>query len=480
MVNFFIFITFVLFIISIVGLIKGNLKRFNLHKRKHIAILTAVTIVLMGVLSPSAEKDEADSETPPIEDVAIVDELDDAEVEEEETEKDVEDDRKEKETTEEPGGEKQAKEEQTDDEKSKKTEKENNAAKDLESLQAHFINVGQADASFIQFSADGETYNILIDAGDWNRNDTVNYLQHLGISHIDLVIGTHPHADHIGQMDAVIESFSVDEVWMSGDQATSQVFDRVLTAIDQNDVGYHEPRAGETYDLGPLQIDVVHPASVNGDLNNGSIVTKLVYGNIAFLFTGDAEKEAESSMLSRGENIRAEILKVGHHGSETSSTQAFVEAVNPEVAIISASENNQYGHPSKTVVDRYKNFGVDLYATKDHGTIIVETDGSSYNVTTGKDGNVTPASTGSAKSSSKKSSSSTEANETKKTSSGNCIDINSASLDEVQEIIHIGPARAEQLIDLRPFNSVDDLKRISGIGDARIADIKAEGIACAK
>lgn len=477
MVNFLLFISLIAFIISIVGLFKGNLKRFNLHKRRHIAILTVATFVFMGILSPSAEEDEDDlGEEPVIEDVAAEDE----QAEEEELD---EEENQEVEEADEGQDEQEAKkEEEQEDEakKEKKTEEENKSSKNLENLKAHFINVGQADASFIEFEAEGETYNILIDAGDWNRNDAVNYLQHLGISHIDLAVGTHPHADHIGQLDEVIENFSVDEVWMSGDSATSQVFDRVLTAIDNNNVNYHEPRAGETYDMGPLQIDVVHPASVSGDLNNGSIVMKLIYGNIALLFTGDAEKEAESSMISRGENLSAEVLKVGHHGSDTSSTQQFVESVNPEVAIISASENNQYGHPSEAVVDRYKNLGVDLYATKDHGTVIVETDGLSYDVTTGKDGNVTPASTGASKGSSKKSSSSSETNQTKKSSSGDCIDINSASLDEVQQIIHIGPARAEELIDLRPFNKVEDLTKINGIGDARIDDIKAEGIACVK
>ena len=460
-------------IVGIVGSIKGNLKFLNINRRKQAFLLTGIAFLLFIILVPLTESN-TDSEADSDEDLTTeeVAATDDEQVETEAKDK-VEKEKSDKKD------EKNEVDEEKKEEKSSKKE-----GQTLEPLNAHFIDVGQADAALIQFTDADESFNIVIDSGDWNRNDTVNYLKEIGIKNIDLLVGTHPHADHIGQMDAIIEQFSVDEVWMSGDTATSQVFERVLTAIDQHDVGYHEPRAGEQFEMGPLTIDVAHPSSVNGDLNNGSIVLNLTYGEVKFLFTGDAEKEAEAEMVSRGDYLQAQILKVGHHGSDTSSTQSFVEAVNPEVAIISVGEKSQYGHPSATVVERYENAGIDLYATKDHGTIIVETDGQSYDITTKEDGNVTPASTGSGsqkKSSSENSSKKSSSKKKEKRASGeDCIDINSASLDDIKKIIHFGDARAEELIDKRPYQSINDLTKINGIGDARIADIKEQDLACVK
>lgn len=353
---------------------------------------------------------------------------------------------------------------------------------DLEGLKVHFIDVGQADASLIEFTQDGESFNILIDSGDWNSNAVVNYLSHRKIEHLDIIVGTHPHADHIGQIDQIIAQFGVEEVWLSGDTATSQVFERVIDAIDQNDIGYHEPRAGEIYDIGPLVMEVVHPQSVNGNLNNGSISLRLVYGEVAFLLTGDSEEEAERGMLNRGANLEADILKLGHHGSNTSTIPAFLDAVNPKVGIISVGKNNQYGHPHDEVVTRVKDKDIDLYATHINGTIIVETDGKSYKVTTKADGNVTPTSSAGQKQKQSTENQVTEqpkkTEEPKKENPSGCIDINSASLEDIQQIIHIGPVRAPDLVELRPFKSVDDLTRIKGIGPSRIKDIISQGIAC--
>lgn len=354
-------------------------------------------------------------------------------------------------------------------------EKTESSSENLVPLKVHFIDVGQADAAYLEYSDAGESYSILIDSGDWNSDAAVNYLHHLGVKHIDLVVGSHPHADHIGQIDAIIEQFQVDEVWMSGDTASSQVFERVLDAIIDYDVGYHEPRAGEQFEIGKLHIDVVSPSSVNNDLNNGSIVMNVTYGSASFLFTGDAEKEAEAAILSRDEKITADILKVGHHGSDTSSTANFIAAINPKISVISVGKNS-YGHPSATVVSRLQEVGSDVYTTQEHGTVIVETDGENYSVTTKSDGNVSP--TSSSKNKSTQNKQRTSKKKEKRTKNENCVDINHASIEEVQQIIHIGPARAEDLIDLRPFNSVEELNRIKGIGPARMDDIIAQDLAC--
>lgn len=384
--------------------------------------------------------------------------------------------------------EKEAKEKAAEKEKKKKAKKKKENKK-LAEMKVHFIDVGQADAALIQY----DDKAILIDSGNWNANETVAYLQSIGIKKIDLVVGSHPHADHIGQIDKVIDAFPVDEVWMSGGETTSNVFERVMSAIDEKGIGYDEPRAGDNYTIGNLKIDILSPNNLTGDLNDDSIVMKLTYGGISFLFTGDAEKSAESTMVNSGQKIQSTILKVGHHGSDTSSTEAFVNAVNPKAAIISVGENSQYNHPNESVIDRYTKKDIDLYATNAHGTIIVTTNGKTYDINTNKDGTVKPGSK--AKKQTKKKTNKTsekpKQNTTKETkqktekktekkteSNGSCVDINTASESDIKQIIHIGDVRAPDVIANRPYNSVDDLTKIKGIATARIADIKQQGVAC--
>lgn len=374
-----------------------------------------------------------------------------------------------------------AEEENSEDEAKKKVDSEENKKTTSDSetyapLKAHFIDVGQADAALIEY----EDRAILIDAGDWNKDEVVSYLRQEGIERIDLLIGSHEHADHIGQMDRVINNFPVDEVWLPGNGATSQVFERVLTAIEEHDINYDEPRAGDEYKLDNLHIDIVSPHNLTGDLNNDSIVMKLTYGAISFLFTGDAEKEAESRIVHSDKNIHATILKVGHHGSDTSTTDHFLHQVNPKVAIISVGKNSQYGHPNKSVLDRIQKQGADLYATSTHGNIIVTTDGTEYEVATNKNGTVTAGSKRSSSQSSSRTKSGQSPSKKSKQLTTGCIDINKATTFELQGIIHIGEARAEQIIDQRPFKSVDELTKINGIADKRLADIKTEGKACVK
>lgn len=367
-------------------------------------------------------------------------------------------------------------------EKDKKPAKEKTEekTKQLSELKVHFIDVGQADAALVQF----QNKAILIDAGDWNKNEVVGYLRQVGIEKIDIIIGSHEHADHIGQIDKVINNFPVDEVWLPGNGANSQVFGRIMNAIDTKGIGYDEPRAGDSYQIGDAKIDILSPSSLTGNLNNDSIVMKLTYGTISFLFTGDAEREAESRIVNSGQNVSATILKVGHHGSDTSSTDNFLNKVNPKVAVISVGQSSQYGHPNQSVIDRLNKKGVDLYATKSHGNIVVTTDGNKYTISTDKTSKVTAGSsktasatkTGSSKQSKKSNKSSSE----KVSTSSNCIDINTASASELENIIHIGAARAALIIEARPFNSVDELTRVNGIASKRLVDIKAEGIACVK
>ena len=340
----------------------------------------------------------------------------------------------------------------------------------LSELKVHYINVGQADSTVMQFSNDGEDFTILIDAGNWNRTDVVNYLTKQNISDINIAIGTHPDSDHIGQLDKIIAAFDVGEVWLSGNTSNSQTFQRLIHAIDQHEVDYYEPRMGDEFEIGPLEIEILYPETISENDNDESISLKFTYGDVRFIFTGDASTGDELNMVRSGLNLDADILQLGHHGSSTSTHPDFLSAVNPEVAIYSAGVGNSYGHPHEEVVKRIVDSGIDLYGTNVHGTIIVTTDGNTYNVVTEQDGTISPPT---------KNNQETESNSSNEQEpNSSCIDVNTATAEELQEIIHIGPARAEELIQLRPFHSIDELSRINGIGPARLKDIQSQNLAC--
>ncbi len=350
------------------------------------------------------------------------------------------------------GGEEKAK--PTDAAKEKKqTAKQ----KDLDELKVHYIDVGQADATLLQYSEGKKKHNILFDTGDWRGNEVVPYLTENNVSFLDLVIVSHPDADHIGQLDKVMHAFDVGEVWMSGNESSSKIFQKAIEAVLASDADYNEPRAGEGYDIGPLAIDVLYPDTISGKANEESISLLFTYGSIKFLFTGDADRNSETFMRNNY-NVKADVLHLGHHGSKTSSDPAFIDAVSPSIAVYSAGEGNSYGHPSPEVISTIQERNIELYGTdKDH-TIIITTNGTSIT----------------------EKAESAPISQEETTPEAGCININEASTEAVQEIIHIGPERAKELIALRPYSSIEDLENISGIGPARIADIKAEGKACVK
>ena len=349
-------------------------------------------------------------------------------------------------------------------------------------LEIYFLDVGQADATLLLHD---ETA-VLVDAGHWQRSDVVPYLEGLGVDALDLLVVTHPHADHIGQFDQVMGAVDVAEVWWSGAMTTTQTFERALDALERSDATYEEPRAGDATTIGPLAIDVVNPPAGTdlSDLHDSGLALRVTYGDVRLLFTGDAESTTEARMVSQAaEALDADILQLGHHGSSTSTTTGFLDAVDPAVAIYSAGTGNQYGHPHDEVVARVQDTGVGLYGTDVHGTVLVTTDGESWSVTTDSTDAIVAVPPTTSDATAPEADAEPDPEPEPTPASEACdpgqVDINAAGLEAVQEIIHIGPDRAEQIHQLRPFASVRAMDRISGIGPARLDDIIDQGVACA-
>ncbi|HHU63743.1 MAG TPA: MBL fold metallo-hydrolase [Clostridiales bacterium] len=244
-------------------------------------------------------------------------------------------------------------------------------------LKVHFIDVGQGDCIFIQTP----TQNILIDGGE-RGNAVVDYLKAEGVNELDMVIATHPHSDHIGGLINVIESIEVKEVVDPAVVHTSKTFEDYLTLIDKKNIKFTQGRAGMKKELGDgAVIEILHPTKPSKKhLNDASIVAKLTFGDISFMFTGDAEQYSEEQVLGKNYNLSSTVLKVGHHGSSTSSSTAFLEAVSPEVAVIMVGEDNDYGHPHDEVLERLAEEGTEVYRTDVHGTVVITTDGRTYDV----------------------------------------------------------------------------------------------------
>lgn len=245
------------------------------------------------------------------------------------------------------------------------------------SLQVHFIDVGLGDSILI-LAPDGTV--ALIDGGE-SGSGVVSYLEAQGVKRINLMIATHPHADHIGGLVDVLRAFPVDEVVTNGQAHTTLTYEHFLDGIAAAKAKYTEVKRGDTLKFGGLTLDVLHPTGPTGqNLNDQSVVLRLLHGRVAFLFAGDAEHTAEASMLTSEENIQAQILKVGHHGSRSASSPAFLAAVQPELAVYSSGAGNSYGHPHAETLAALTSAGATIYGTDVNGTVVVTSDGTNYKV----------------------------------------------------------------------------------------------------
>lgn len=245
-------------------------------------------------------------------------------------------------------------------------------------MQVHFIDVGQGDSILIQ-SPSGKT--MLIDGGVKGAGKTVvDYLREQGVNKLDYVVATHPDADHIGGLIAVLNSISIKHFIDSGKVHTSQTFEEMLTLVSDKNIAYSVPEKGDIIDFDKeLKTEVIYANENASDNNDASIVLKITYGEVSFLLTGDAGVSIEKQLLN--ENIQATVLKAGHHGSNTSSSLAFVQAVKPEAIVLSYGQDNKYGHPHAEVIENGLAVKSKIYGTAEAGTIVFTTDGVSYNTT---------------------------------------------------------------------------------------------------
>lgn len=252
------------------------------------------------------------------------------------------------------------------------------------SMAVHFIDIGQGDSELIQLP-NGK--NILIDSGEYSEYKKLkSYLTENKVSKIDYCIATHPHSDHMGSMASVIRDFDVINFYMPEIVNDTTSYDKMLDALDDKNIEPQDVKFGDILiNDGDIKAEFLAPAETEyKDLNNYSAVLKLTYGDISFLFAGDAESESENDMISSNTDLSADVLKVGHHGSHTSSTSKFLNAIKPEYAVISCGKDNSYNHPSTATVKRLKKQNINILRTDQNGDIIFITYGNTIQYQTSK------------------------------------------------------------------------------------------------
>lgn len=248
-----------------------------------------------------------------------------------------------------------------------------------DTLTVHFIDVGQGDCALLEC---GNAY-ALIDAGyAENGGAVVAYLENLGVQRLNLVVGTHPHGDHIGGLPAVLKAYPADNVWFSAIPYVNSIVNDFLYAADKYAGGIQQPAPGQTFRLGGATITVLGPVRTDyEDVNDLSLVLMVQFGDTRFLFTGDMEQIAETDLLNSGADVKADVLKVGHHGSYSSTCYSFLREVAPTFAVICCGRANEYGHPHSEPMSRLRDADVTIFRTDKMYNIVVLTDGENISFT---------------------------------------------------------------------------------------------------
>lgn len=244
----------------------------------------------------------------------------------------------------------------------------------------HYIDVGQGDSILVQVN----NKNLLIDAGPKSGKDNLlNYLSNLKIEKLDYVIATHPHEDHIGGMADIINKYEIEAFYAPKVESPSKTFERMVDALKDNSLKINSIKAGiNSIGLGTsTKVTVYSPTKIDDkNLNNDSPIMKIQFGSNSFLFTGDAEKEVEAEVLKTNVDLRADVLKLGHHGSSTSTSEEFLKAVSPSLGIICVGIDNSYGHPNKEILKRFEDNKIKILRTDKDGSIVISSDGTNITI----------------------------------------------------------------------------------------------------
>lgn len=259
------------------------------------------------------------------------------------------------------------------------------------SFQVHFIDVGQADAALIV--CDGHA--MLIDGGNAEDSDLVySYLERHGVKHLDYMVASHAHEDHIGGLSGALNYATVGTAFCPVTEYSSKVFQSMVKYLDDQEKVLTVPEPGERFTLGSAWVEILGPVKEYDDTNDTSIVLRIDYGETSFLFTGDMETGAEQDLMESGADVRATVLKAGHHGSDTSTSYQFLREVMPKYTVISVGEGNSYGHPSEEVLSRFRDAGTEVYRTDMQGHIIAVSDGKTVAFHTEKEADTATNPTG--------------------------------------------------------------------------------------
>ena len=254
------------------------------------------------------------------------------------------------------------------------------ANKESNLLTVTFLDVGQADATLIQQGSSA----MLIDGGNTSNSNLIyTALRDRGISHLDYIVATHAHADHVGGLSGALTFATVGVVYSPVKEYDTRAFSNFIRSVDRRGVKITIPTPGGTFMLGDAEVMVLGPSVINeDDPNDASIVLKITHGDISFLFTGDAERNAELRLLDEKWDLPATVLKVGHHGSNTSTIYPFLREVMPKYAVISSGKGNPYGHPHEPVLSRLRDADVTVFRTDMQGDIVAVSDGRNVSFTT--------------------------------------------------------------------------------------------------